>query len=421
MKILQPITTAQLPHPGIRAFTVSNSNHGTVARSKHAHKSPRSTIAPATQVTLFGQQWAKWRRNWLALIAGIWKHSITPEDYIWWVNQSALVTFMNYQHVTARKRPFYFFMWYQTRWFDLHTDRYIPFPNNAADFPHKYGEPWAPPTLEPPTIVSASLPGVVVVRCLNVAPDGTPLEPVAWFARHPPADGNPPIGVHPWYWTSKTDDDVHSEYTYELDIPFPLIKRATYASLLHCYCLKGNPYVGIERDPSIADDIPTTPTFTWILPNNALALDNVYTKAIYPLGPGATDKLALTGLSNPVPANATILGIAVAIWRRDQTLGSFDLHCCLTYGGGLETTSDYNPNQWTYSREYVQFGSDSELWGRTWTPAELNAADFGVHLWEEFSSGPGGEPEIDWATIFVYYSLLGDTFTAQTQTHFEFT
>ena len=158
MRVLSPFKPGDIPGRKKKAYTVSTSNHGHVVRSRRAHHAPRSNIPKDIERVYIRTPWSKWRRLWLAAITDIWKNVMTGSDRAWWIAQRSSVLFPNYKNVLKHGTAFQLFVWYQFRWFDLDLDRYIPFPTNKADFPHRFSPPWAPPTLEAPTIVSA-LPG----------------------------------------------------------------------------------------------------------------------------------------------------------------------------------------------------------------------------------------------------------------------
>jgi hypothetical protein len=55
----------------------------------------------------------------------------------------------------------------------------------------------------------------------------------------------------------------------------------------------------------------------------------------------------------------------------------------------------------------VTYGSSTDLWGTTWTPADINAAGFGAALavTEISSRGANETAHVDHITITVHYDL----------------
>lgn len=54
---------------------------------------------------------------------------------------------------------------------------------------------------------------------------------------------------------------------------------------------------------------------------------------------------------------------------------------------------------------WVAYGDESNLWGTTWTPAEVNASTFGCLLTATEGSGGTEEVTLDAIRITVYYTL----------------
>ena len=141
MKIVNPIPTYNLRTVHPRSFAVATSEKGNIVRVKHAHHSPRASLPNAAQIALWNQSWVKWRRKWLAYFATLWLQTLTTTDRNRWRTQAAMIPFQNYRNLTSTRNGFQLFIWYQSRWFDLNLSRYIPFPANAADFPHNFALP----------------------------------------------------------------------------------------------------------------------------------------------------------------------------------------------------------------------------------------------------------------------------------------
>src|SRR5688572_9015909 len=119
----------------------------------------------------------------------------------------------------------------------------------------------------------------------------------------------------------------------------------------------------------------------WTNPGDAGASDDTY--ATVSVDGNVSDPLNCTGYGFAIPPNSTILGITVNVERRSSSLfngGSEDasmrlLKAGVATGSDLQTATDY-PTTDTVEAH----GGATNLWGTTWTPAEINAANFGALL-----------------------------------------
>ena len=63
---------------------------------------------------------------------------------------------------------------------------------------------------------------------------------------------------------------------------------------------------------------------------------------------------------------------------------------------------------WPSTEGAITYGSPTDLWGTTWTPAEINASGFGATL-NPLNTGNGENAWVDYHQIIVYYTLPGST------------
>ncbi len=81
-----------------------------------------------------------------------------------------------------------------------------------------------------------------------------------------------------------------------------------------------------------------------------------------------------------IPTTAIIRGIQVEIVRRaDNTLVD-DEDVLLLKAGAAVGTDHASTTDWPTSDGTVTYGNSSDLWGTTWTAAQINASNFGVRL-----------------------------------------
>ena len=141
--------------------------------------------------------------------------------------------------------------------------------------------------------------------------------------------------------------------------------------------------------------------YRWVNRTNAQTSNNVYANLSYSDGsfnPQAVptnltsqtvNYFVITGLSSTIPSGATINGITVSIERyNSSTPGDFTLTIndnavYLTKDGSTVVGSNKSTGATWQSSDNntpVSFGGVSDLWGTTWTAAEINASTFGVMI-----------------------------------------
>lgn len=125
---------------------------------------------------------------------------------------------------------------------------------------------------------------------------------------------------------------------------------------------------------------------------------------------GTTNALNATNYGFAIPTDAVIDGIAVTIARASSanTAGNSidDSVVRLLKAGAPVGTNNASSSDWPTSIGTANYGSTSDLWGTTWTAAEINASDFGVTLTALNESGVGTRTaSVDYIQVTVTYSL----------------
>ncbi|MBK6929493.1 MAG: hypothetical protein IPH12_01015 [Saprospirales bacterium] len=158
-------------------------------------------------------------------------------------------------------------------------------------------------------------------------------------------------------------------------------------------------------------------TVAWTSPGNITTPGSPY--AGMSVAGGATTNYlqgAIYGFS--IPAGATINGITVVINRQSSGVVSPFLQdniVRLVKGGGITGSNYANtgvnwPNNSTPGAGLATatYGGAADLWGTTWTPAEINATDFGVVLSAvNANGGLSRTATVDYMQITVTYTLNG--------------
>jgi hypothetical protein len=87
-----------------------------------------------------------------------------------------------------------------------------------------------------------------------------------------------------------------------------------------------------------------------------------------------SDPLVVDNFDCAIPSAATIRGIVVEIKKAGPAQDSVVRLKKTSVIGQNKATA----NAWPNAEAFVSYGSDSDLWGTTWTPSEVNAQTFGV-------------------------------------------
>lgn len=152
---------------------------------------------------------------------------------------------------------------------------------------------------------------------------------------------------------------------------------------------------------------------TWLNPNNALAADGAFATWFMPdEGNVGSNALRATNFGMSVPSDATILGIVLEIHRKSEHVtDGYDTYVHLVKDGSTLIGSNYATgiaDYWPTSVATKSYGGAADLWGTTWTPAEVNASTFGASL-EADNNYSGTTHYVDFFRITVYYSTPSPT------------
>jgi hypothetical protein len=119
-----------------------------------------------------------------------------------------------------------------------------------------------------------------------------------------------------------------------------------------------------------------------------------------------TNYLQATNFGFAIPTGATILGIVVR-YNRSATVG-FEIftNSLLLVKGGSAVGNDEAPSvTWGTSSQGEGGGSPTDLWGTTWTAADINSSNFGFRVRaQQSTTGSAVASIFAFPTITVYYS-----------------
>ncbi len=158
--------------------------------------------------------------------------------------------------------------------------------------------------------------------------------------------------------------------------------------------------------PSSSVEDSSIGTATWTSVGNATASDN--SRAGSSLGSSQiTRYIKATNFGFSIPGGATIDGILVE-WEVSIGMGSnpvTDHAVRIVKGGTIGSTDKSSGTAWTTSDVFLSHGGASDLWGETWTPADINATNFGAALSAIGSVTAPSMPQVDSVRITVTYTV----------------
>ncbi len=171
---------------------------------------------------------------------------------------------------------------------------------------------------------------------------------------------------------------------------------------------------GFQLPTATADD-STVGTLGW---SNTAAISTVGANwANASPGPATTDYLEATDFGFAVPAGATITGISVQISRAQGNTGNVTDNIVRLLKGGVLSGSDKSTGAGWMRDAFtnMSYGGAADMWGLALTPADVNAADFGVRLSATLTGS--GSALVDYIRIKVNYTTTSLT-EARSNTHF---
>lgn len=158
-----------------------------------------------------------------------------------------------------------------------------------------------------------------------------------------------------------------------------------------------------------ADDT-TVGTVVWTNPGDITASGGSAATCV-PASGEVTHYIKGTNCGFTIPGGATILGIKVEV-RKALTGATTEVATdqnarIVKADGTIGTTNRSAGSVWPAALTYSAYGSATDLWGLTWTPADINDADFGAVLSAAVSDPDtdAGTLQVDHMRISVYYTV----------------
>lgn len=148
---------------------------------------------------------------------------------------------------------------------------------------------------------------------------------------------------------------------------------------------------------------------SWSNLTNVYVSDAARATSTSVLGGLRTNYLVTTGYNFSIPLTATICGIHVEMEKSYSgiALGATvtDDRVRIVKGGIIIPTDIDLGGNWPSGDNYFDHGSSTEAWGTDWTPADINASNFGIAISAKMTNGIGVFPaaRINNIRISVYY------------------
>jgi hypothetical protein len=100
------------------------------------------------------------------------------------------------------------------------------------------------------------------------------------------------------------------------------------------------------------------------------------------------DTLLIDQFKLQIPTDATILGLTVEVRRTgDATISDDSVR--IIKAGKIAGSEHAQTQPWSTKLGWISYGGATDLWGETWTPADLNSDEFGLALSAAYSQNVG--------------------------------
>jgi hypothetical protein len=143
-------------------------------------------------------------------------------------------------------------------------------------------------------------------------------------------------------------------------------------------------------------------TVAWTNPTNIELADG--TNATCVPGLATTDDLRGGTFGFSIPAGATISGILLEVNASAGVNAVEKFNTVVLEGGGGASANRATAATLTTSLSIFSFGSSADLWGTTWTPAQINAGTFVPNVTFVSSGGAPGTISVDFFRVTVTFT-----------------
>ena len=144
-------------------------------------------------------------------------------------------------------------------------------------------------------------------------------------------------------------------------------------------------------------------TRLWANPTNIYTSNNLYANSFL-----ESDELShwlrATNFGFTIPDGATIDGIKVEYEKKASAFGIEDSAVKIVKAGSEAGDNKARAEYWSTTEGYVPYGGATDKWGLTWTPAQINAEDFGVSMAVYYGEDESARAYVDHIRVTVYYT-----------------
>ncbi len=166
------------------------------------------------------------------------------------------------------------------------------------------------------------------------------------------------------------------------------------------------PSAGMSPSNVVTDNSVGTLTFSSL--SNSSASDNVYSSVSALALGDKSNYVVAKGFGFAIPANATICGITVTVEKKASGLlqNVHDFSAKIVRAGTVAGNNNAAAGAWPTSDATTVYGSSSDSWGLSWSPADINDSEFGFALSADLS-GISVLPtaSVDYISMVVSYSV----------------
>lgn len=146
-------------------------------------------------------------------------------------------------------------------------------------------------------------------------------------------------------------------------------------------------------------------TEAWSNPTRITSTNLSFASATGFFGTSYSNYLKATNFGFSIPTGATIEGIEATIRRIGVETISDERVRIIKSNGSIGTTDKSSVGVWSTSATSVTYGGSTELWGETWTAADINSSTFGLALQVEMTAAAVAQAGVDSISMKIYYSV----------------
>ncbi len=193
------------------------------------------------------------------------------------------------------------------------------------------------------------------------------------------------------------------------------LSRSWLLLVLLCFFANSAYAVTVTSTPGTCTTVTGIGTLAWTNPGNATVSDTLYATA--KVNGSTSNYLQCTNYGFAIPtANVTINGITVNVTRKTSSTSrsklTKDAAMRLVKAGAIGTTDRSTTTSYTTTLVTQAHGSATDLWGQSWTAADINAANFGTAFAAVRSgsaSGTAPTTSVNVISVTVDYTLTDTT------------